>query len=424
MLRFRPKSDIPEGQQPAVGVGTTYTLPDARVAERARTCSTAPRAAAARPSRRSTRWACATRRACRSTRRPTCRTPRGSARTPARRASTRRPVDLRERVADRPRRQLRLALLHGQRPGLPRPHGRRAVRTTNAPGYVSGGPATGGTDGWYDCDNIVNDSPNNTGLTTLPHETGTGKDAGTMRPRQRLVEPRHRRRRLPDLPARPRRRPTRRTTPPPRRRCARTCISQGMTVMNGPVYRYDDRRDGQRAPLAGVLGRPLVPPQQRRPERQARPAARPGDGPGRQPAGLRGQPALRCRGRASYMDSKFGPDGALYVQTYDGFFRAGPQRRHHAHTATWAAPNTPSANPTAEPVASRTIKFSSAGSGGVSSWSGTSATARSRPSANPQHEYEETGKYNVKLTVTYADGETTSRRSPSRWSSRPTTSRR
>ena len=24
------------------------------------------------------------------------------------------------------------------------------------------------------------------------------------------------------------------------------------------------------------------------------------------------------------MDSKFGPDGALYVQVYDGFFRANP----------------------------------------------------------------------------------------------------
>jgi len=28
--------------------------------------------------------------------------------------------------------------------------------------------------------------------------------------------------------------------------------------------------------------------------------------------------------QGNYMDSKFGPDGALYVQVYDGFFRAGP----------------------------------------------------------------------------------------------------
>ena len=28
--------------------------------------------------------------------------------------------------------------------------------------------------------------------------------------------------------------------------------------------------------------------------------------------------------QGNYMDSKFGPDGALYVQVYDGFFRANP----------------------------------------------------------------------------------------------------
>ena len=35
---------------------------------------------------------------------------------------------------------------------------------TNAAGYVSGGPATGGTDGWYDCDELVNDSTQQHGL--------------------------------------------------------------------------------------------------------------------------------------------------------------------------------------------------------------------------------------------------------------------
>ena len=54
-----------------------------------------------------------------------------------------------------------------------------SLRTTNATGYVSGGPAASPTQGWYDCKNLVNDSTNNTGLTTLPHATGTGKDAGT-----------------------------------------------------------------------------------------------------------------------------------------------------------------------------------------------------------------------------------------------------
>ena len=56
------------------------------------------------------------------------------------------------------------------------------LRTDSPPGYVPGGPATGGTEGWYDCSNLRNDSPNNTGLTVLPHATGTGMDAGKVRP--------------------------------------------------------------------------------------------------------------------------------------------------------------------------------------------------------------------------------------------------
>ena len=46
--------------------------------------------------------------------------------------------------------------------------------------------------------------------------------------------------------------------------CARTSSDEGMTVMNGPVYRYDEDATRQLAALAGVLGRPLVPAQQRR----------------------------------------------------------------------------------------------------------------------------------------------------------------
>ena len=56
-----------------------------------------------------------------------------------------------------------------------------AARTDSPAGYVPGGPATGGTEGWYDCDNLRNDSPNNTGLVEFPHTTGTGADAGKVR---------------------------------------------------------------------------------------------------------------------------------------------------------------------------------------------------------------------------------------------------
>ena len=97
-------------------------------------------------------------------------------------------------------------------------------RTDERAGYVSGGPATGGTDGWYDCDNLVNDSPNNTGLVGFPHQTGTGADAGKVRRQQPLVLARQPGRRTTAARAsRASAAPTtRRTTARRRRSCART----------------------------------------------------------------------------------------------------------------------------------------------------------------------------------------------------------
>ena len=109
------------------------------------------------------------------------------------------PLDLRERGSDLPGGQLRLAVLHGQRAGVPRPvqAGAASCGRPTAPGYVSGGPATGGTDGWYDCNNLHNDSPDNTGLTELPHQTGPRRTpAGPYD--QPLVQPRQPDRRRPN----------------------------------------------------------------------------------------------------------------------------------------------------------------------------------------------------------------------------------
>ena len=85
--------------------------------------------------------------------------------------------------------------------------------------------------------------------TVLPHTTGTGKDAGTARADQPLVQPRQpgRRQRLPG-------RSRARAAPTPRRTTARTptqlcpyLTASGATVLHGPVYRYDDDGDGQLA---------------------------------------------------------------------------------------------------------------------------------------------------------------------------------
>ena len=164
-------------------------------------------------------------------------------------------------------------------------------RTDSPAGYVPGGPATGGTEGWYDCDNLRNDSPNNTGLTVLPHTTGTGADAGKVRGNN-LWYSRGNPNNANGCPNFPR--PRGATAAPdygatnPTQGCP-YARNDGMTIMNGPVYRYDAGADNSQ-PLAAVLGRPLVPAQQRRALDQARPAPGPGHRPGRRPAGLRRQP--------------------------------------------------------------------------------------------------------------------------------------
>ena len=173
-----------------------------------------------------------------------------------------------------------------------------ALRTDSPEGYVPGGPATGGTEGWYDCDNLRNDSPNNTGLVELPHQTGTGMDAGKVRGNN-LWWSRGNPSNANGCPEFPRQRtaPAGRLGAPnygatPTQGCPYV-NDQGLTVMNGPLYRYETGADNSRR-WPAVLGRPLVPAQQRRRQRQARPAAGPGDRPGRRPAGLRRQPPRRA----------------------------------------------------------------------------------------------------------------------------------
>src|SRR5690606_25176034 len=106
-----------------------------------------------------------------------------------------------------------------------------------------GGPAGDPIPGWYDCDNIVNNSPNNTGLEVLPHETGTGMDAGTARP----VNVWYSRGNpggangCPDFP-RPNGAPD--YSQAPTELCPYATAS-GATIMNGPVYRYPDTADPQ-----------------------------------------------------------------------------------------------------------------------------------------------------------------------------------
>ena len=180
MLRFNPIDQLADGAKPTVGVGTTYSLPTPQSPNGPNLFNgteggggkTLPEIYAMglrNPSRMAIDP------------RPTSRTRRGSGRMPARPSATQGPSTYETAT------QLPSAGNYGWPycMGNKQPYRDRiadgSLRTTNAAGFVTGGPAAGPTNGWYDCNNLVNDSTNNTGLVTLPHATGTGKDAGTAR---------------------------------------------------------------------------------------------------------------------------------------------------------------------------------------------------------------------------------------------------
>ena len=241
----------------------------------------------------------------------------------------------------------------------PDANGNGIPRTTNGLGYVSGGPAGSGTDGWYDCDDLVNDSIRNTGLTVLPHQTGTGRDAGAVRganvwysrgnpggtngcpefPRERGVDG------APNYGAAP-------------RQLCPYATANGATIMNGPLYRYDDdatdnsvrwpeywdgrwflHNHGGASIKHGLLLDPAT------------------DQDGGQPVYADSLRSTTFAWQGNYMDSKFGPDGALYVQVYDGFFRANPNVGLYRYDYI-GGPDTPGPDPQSTLVGGGRVAFS------------------------------------------------------------------
>lgn len=109
------------------------------------------------------------------------------------------------------------------------------------------------------------------------------------------------------------------------------------------------------------------------------------------------------------MTSKFGPDGALYMSDYGGAFFSLNERQKLIRVVYKGGPATPA--PTASAVAVNNtpmrVAFTGERSGGVAyEWDfgdgGTSSAA------NPRHTYTAGGTYTAKLAVSYADGETSS----------------
>jgi len=100
------------------------------------------------------------------------------------------------------------------------------------------------------------------------------------------------------------------------------------------------------------------------------------------------------------------PDGALYVQVYDGFFRANPNVGLYRFDYI-GGPDTPGPDPQAQSAGAR-VAFSIGKSGGVS-YRWDFGDRRTSTAANPTHNYGSAGTFDVKLTVTYANGETASK---------------
>ncbi|GAB2479297.1 hypothetical protein GCM10027063_21300 [Promicromonospora xylanilytica] len=110
----------------------------------------------------------------------------------------------------------------------------------------------------------------------------------------------------------------------------------------------------------------------------------------------------------SWMDAKFGPDGALYLLDYAGGFFSLHDNQKLVRISYKGGPATPvpaaaGASVQSDPL---TVAFTGDTSGGVSyAWDfGDGSTSTE---ANPRHTYDRVGAYEAKLTVTYADGETT-----------------
>lgn len=107
----------------------------------------------------------------------------------------------------------------------------------------------------------------------------------------------------------------------------------------------------------------------------------------------------------SWMGAKFGPDGALYMIDYGGgfFSLTDNQKLIRVTYEGGAATPRPTASATSVHHKPLTVAFTGERSGGVSyHWDfGDGATSTE---ANPRHTYDRVGTYAATLTVTYADG--------------------
>lgn len=256
--------------------------------------------------------------------------------------------------------------------------------------------------GWYDCDHPLNTSPRNTGLVELPpirdNMIWYSPDGGG-----------------PVFPKRP-------GSSIPTYNAADATYTEpylqggGQAIMSGPTYHYDrvDTDSGVAWPkywddkwfigdesnsrnrVAVTVDPAGVPTHQPPAFAETLRQILPGGG---------GDDRLQ-----SWMDAKFGPDGALYMLDYaGGFFSLDPNQKlirvtYHGGPAT-PVPASESVGAISVQNKPLTYQFTGLTAGGVA-WDWDFGDGKTSTAPNPRHAYTRVGPYTAKLTVTYADGET------------------
>ncbi|GAA2117290.1 ThuA domain-containing protein [Actinomadura alba] len=254
--------------------------------------------------------------------------------------------------------------------------------------------------GWYDCDNLKNTSPRNTGLVDIPparhnmiwySPQGGGpvypkRTDGSGLPTYKLGDETF-------------------TEPYVTGGC--------QAVMNGPTYHRSEVDTGSGVAWPAHWDNKWFLGDECAPNRVAMTVDKK-DVPNGQPAFAEDLRSIIQSGGGttqlqSWMDAKFGPDGALYMLDYaSGFFSLHSNQKLIRITYN-GGPATP--NPSEAAVRAvqestpKTMAFSAAKAGGVS-WKWDFGDG-SQPSteANPTHTYANFGTYHATLTVKYADGE-------------------